>query len=188
MFPKMNNTHNNVSTSIQLLSTSNWFYHPRDDTILKRAIAKQANRPELELRITASLAANNPPFAAITNSIRTSPVEDIQHQPSMAEEISSKIGDTHDTLSIQLPSIDNCFNLSVYNQACLQDKTNPKHKEAKWVKRPKPNLINGSNTPYTNYQAEKHGNNWNRWYLREYRKWDRCNMINENKPGRRLGK
>lgn len=77
----------------------------------------------------------------------------------MAEEISSWIGDTCDTPRIQLLSIDNYFNLSIYNWARLWDKTNPKYKETKRVKKPKLNLINGSNTLYTNYQAEKHGNN-----------------------------
>ena len=105
----------------------------------------------------------------------------------MAEEISSRIDNTRDTPSIQLSSIDNCFYLSVYNRTCPRDKTNPKHKEAKRVKRPKPNLINGSDTLYTNNQAEKHENNWNIWYYKEYGEQDRCNMIDKNKPGRRLG-
>lgn len=63
----------------------------------------------------------------------------------------------------------------------------PKHKETKRVKRPKPNLINGSNTSYTNNQAEKHGNNWNRWYHKKYGEQNKCSMINENRPDRKSG-
>ena len=47
-----------------------------------------------------------------------------------------------------------------------------------------PELSNGNDAPYTNYQAEKHGNNWNRWYPKEYGDRDRI----YNNIGRRRHK
>ena len=76
VFLKIDNVHDNMPTSIQALSTSNLFYHLQDYTILEQANAKWANKPKLEVIITACFVASNLLLVSTIPSIRDSARED----------------------------------------------------------------------------------------------------------------